>query len=176
METLSSTIWQRKGSCFVFDQTSLGQFISADAVVSLRELLSWRHSFPSELPVEGRTLLVSGLEALIETLPPEEAESFLAQRIRPLIIDIQNRWTDCGLVFGFSSHAKAFEEISLNEEVIFHRRDRQKIRLSEGLWDGTAPLNMKRLLRQDQDTEKEISSRQEFGVHPNPPGQLPAMH
>jgi len=127
MNTLSSTIWQRKGSSVVFDQNSLGRFISEDAVVSLRKLLSWQKSIPPVPPVEGRTLLVSGLETLIETLPPDEAEVCLSQRIRPLIIEIQNRWTDCGLVFGFSSHAKAFQETSLDEEILFVRRDRKKV-------------------------------------------------
>ena len=150
MDTISNSVWQRKGSSIVLDQDSLGEFIARGAMVSLRQALSWGKVLPSTPPVEGRTILISGLETMMETMKPDEAETFLIQRVRPLIIDIQNRWTDCGLVFGFSSHAKAFEETALEEEVIFRRRDRKKVRLSEGLWDGSATVNMKRIKRTDE--------------------------
>lgn len=77
----------------------------------------------------GRTILISGLETVIEIMAPQEAEDFLARRIRPLLIHLQNRWTDCGVVFGFTSHPKTFEETALKEEVLFRRRDRKQVRL-----------------------------------------------
>ncbi len=155
METISNTVWQRKGSCVVFDQFSLGSFIAGDNIISLREALGWIKGVPSVPPVSGRTILVAGLETMVETLPPEEVNDFLTRRIRPLLIELQNRWTDCAVVFGFSAHEKAFEETSLDEEVLFRRGDRKKVRLSEGLWDGSATLNMKRIVREDQDSGKE---------------------
>lgn len=156
MDTISSTVWQRKGSSIIFDQTILGTFISQGAVISLREALSWQNKIPSHPPVPGRTIVISGLETIMETQPPETAEEFLTRRIRSLIIELQNRWTDCGLLFGFSSHEKAFEETSFKEEVLFLRRDRKKVRLSEGLWDGSASVNMKRIVKEDQKTGKEL--------------------
>jgi hypothetical protein len=156
MDTISTTVWQRKGSSVVFDQKSLGEFIAQDAVISLRDALAWMKGFPPAPPVPGRTIVISGLETMIETLPPAEAEAFLAQRIRPLLIEIQSRWTDRGVVFGFTSHEKAFEETSLEEEVLFVRRDRRKVRLSEGLWDGSATVNMKRVMRESGETGKEV--------------------
>lgn len=41
MDTITNTVWQRKGSCVIFDQKSLGPFISEGAVISLRQALSW---------------------------------------------------------------------------------------------------------------------------------------
>jgi hypothetical protein len=148
MDTISNSVWQRKGSCVIFDQESLGPFISAGALVSLRTFLGWRSQLPASPPIPGKTILVSGLETVLETLSPEEADDFLACRIRPVIIELQNRWTDAGIVFGFTSHHKAFKETSLEEEVLFHRRDQKTIRLTEGLWDGSATVNMKRLVRE----------------------------
>ncbi len=147
MDTLSNNVWQRRGSCVVFDKTSLGPFISAGAAISLRQALSWSQGLPANPPVPGRTILVSGLETIIETMEPQEAEEFLRGRIRPLLKAIQEKWTECGLVFGFASHPRAFEETSLEEEVLFRRRDQKTVRLSEGLWDGSATMNMKRLIR-----------------------------
>lgn len=156
MDGISSSVWQRKGSSVVFDRKSLGEFISSGAVISLRQALSWSRGIPDLPPVGGRTILVSGLETIVETLAPQEAEDFLRCRIRPLLICLQNRWTDCGVVFGFSSHPRAFEETSLEEEVLFRRRDRKIVRLSEGLWDGSATLNMKRVVRESQKPGEEI--------------------
>ncbi len=150
MESMSTTVWQRKGSCVIFDQKSLGPLISDGAVISLRQALAWFRELPALPPVTGRTILVSGLETVIETRPPQEAEDFLCHRIRPLLIHLQNRWTDCGVVFGFTSHSKTFEETSFDEEVLFRRRDRKRVRLSEGLWDGSASVNMKRVVREGE--------------------------
>ena len=153
METISNTVWQRKGSCVIFDQMSLGPFIAEGAVVSLRQALAWSKELPANPPVPGRTILISGLETVIETMDIQEAHDFLTSTIRPLLIKLQNSWTDCGVVFGFSSHPKAFEETSLDEEVLFRRRDQKKVRLSEGLWDGSATVNMKRVVRVDAGEE-----------------------
>jgi len=148
MDKISNTVWQRKGSCIVFDQKSLGPFIADESVISLRQMLSWANGLPSNSPVSGKTILISGLETVIETMSKQEAEDFLSRRIRPLLIDLQNRWNNCGIVFGFTSHSNAFKETSLEEEVLFHRRDQIDIRLTEGLWDGTATINMKRIVRE----------------------------
>ena len=97
---------------------------------------------------------------------PWEAEDFLTGRIRPLLINLQSHWTDCGIVFGFSAHPKAFEETSLEEEVLFRRRDSKTVRLSEGLWDGSATANVKRVVREgNKDGEETIIG---YYVHASP--------
>jgi len=156
MESISNSVWQRRGSCVIFDQKSLGSFIADGSVISLRQALTWSKGLPASPPVPGRTILISGLETVIETTEPQKAEDFLSCRIRPLLIHLQNRWTDCGVVFGFTSHHKAFEETALEEEVLFRRRDRKQIRLSEGLWDGSATVNMKRVVREGDQPKEEV--------------------
>ena len=150
METISNTVWQRRGSSVVFDKASLGEFIPKGAMISLRHLLSWSQGFPDDPPVTGHTLLVSGLEAIIETMEPPAAEAFLARTVRPLLKNLQNRWPACGVVFGFSSHPNAFEVSVLEEELLFRRRDRKTVRLSDGLWDGSAAFDLKRVNRQGE--------------------------
>ncbi|MDR3555647.1 MAG: hypothetical protein P4L55_12895 [Syntrophobacteraceae bacterium] len=157
METISNTVWQRKGSCVVFDRKRLGGLIHEGSLISLREALSWSKEIPATPPVPGRTILVSGLETVVEIAAPQDAEDFLKRRIRPLLVSLQNRWTDCGVVFGFSSHAKAFEETTLEEEVLFRRRDREIVRLSKALWDGSGALDMKRIVREADKPGEEIT-------------------
>jgi hypothetical protein len=155
MESISATVWQRKGSSVVFDRQSLSPFIATGWVVSLRQALGWRNNMPSTPPDAKRTILVSGLETMLEILPPQEAYDFLVRRVRPLLMELQNCWTDCGVVFRFAAHPQAFKEQAMDEEVIYLRRDKKEIRLSEGLWDGTATVNMKRIVRADAEQGKE---------------------
>jgi len=82
MDSISNTVWQRKGSCVIFEKNSLGEFIASGAVISLRQLLGWMQNFPSVPPVPGKTILVSGLETVMESLSPEQAEDFLVHRIK----------------------------------------------------------------------------------------------
>ncbi len=146
METISSTVWQRKGSSVIYDEESLGPFIAGGAIISLRQALAWQASHSAFAPIPGRTIVIYGLETLLEILPLENTGDFLMKQIRPLIFQFQRFLPECGVVFGFSAHEKAFEESLLREEVLFRRRDNTKVPLSEGLWDGSATVNMKRLV------------------------------
>jgi hypothetical protein len=156
MDTISNNVWQRRGSCIIFDQKSLGTFITNGAMISLRHILSWSQGLPTNPPVSGDSILIGGLETVIETMAPSDAEDFLTHRIRPLLISIQNTWTNCGVILGFTSHAKTFEETTLEEEVRFRRRDRKLVKLSEGLWDGSASVNMKRVVREGDRPGEEV--------------------
>jgi hypothetical protein len=154
MDSISATIWQRKGSCVVFDRHALGPLIEAGGILSLRQALSWTTApLPAEPP--GKSILISGLETILHTLPPQETHDFLLRRIQPLIIKLQNTWTECGLIFGFASPAQVFIEDAMSDEVLYKRSDQQKIRLSEGLWDGSATVNMKRIVRETSEQGKE---------------------
>lgn len=156
MDTISNSVWQRRGSCILFDQESLAPFVEDGAVISLREALSWTKGIPATPPGEGKTIVICGLEAVIETLADDEIDDFLGHRIRPLLIELQNCWPGNGIVFGFSSHPNSFEESSMQEEVLFKRRDRVKVRLSEGLWDGSASVNMKRIIDPEREPGQEV--------------------
>ncbi len=155
MNEISSSAWQRKGSSVVFDRASLGPLISGGTLVSLRQALGWMAEWPSQPPVPGKTILVSGLETIVEVMEPVEAETFLRSRMRPLIQEFQGRWDQYGLVFGFSGHERAFDVTTVDEEVLFRRRDRKTVRLSEALWDGSATINLSRILSRSEDGENQ---------------------
>ena len=145
MKTLTTTSWKRRGSSVIFALAEIQELLREHAMVSLREFLSWRQSVPEEPPIPGDTILVSGLEAILDTLPPAEAEEFLRTKVRPVIKSVNNVWTETGIVFGFADYRRFEETSGMNEEVFMLRSDGEKIRLSEGLWDGTAALNMLRI-------------------------------
>jgi hypothetical protein len=147
MREMSSSAWLRRGSSIVFDKQSLGLLISNGSLVPLRQALAWINGWPQYPPSGGETVLVGGLETCLEVLSTEEAEKFLWERIKPLILTIQDRWDQTGLVFGFGTSPHSFEVTNTDEEIVFLRRGGERVRLSQFLWDGTSTLNVTRLTR-----------------------------
>ena len=150
MRDMSSSAWLRRGSSIVFDRFTLGPIIGGDALVSVREALSWMNAWPSKPPGIGPTVLVYGIETFLDVMESDEAQNFLKVRVKPLVQEFQSRWDQCGLVFGFGTHEKSFVVTASDEEVLFIRRDGARVRLSYSLWDGSATMSVARLIREEQ--------------------------
>ena len=150
MRDMSSSAWLRRGSSMVFERVTLSKVIGEGVLVSLREALGWMPAWPDEPLGGSQTILVGGIEAFLDVLEPAEAEEFLMTRVKPFIQEFQARWDQRGLVFGFGTHERSFEVTASNEEVLFIRRDGERVRLSHALWDGSATMNVARLVRDDQ--------------------------
>lgn len=150
MRDMSSSAWLRRGSSIVFDRFTLGPLIGGGALVSMREALRWMNAWPVEPPGNGQTVLVVGLETLLDVLDPLAAMDFLKKRLNPFVQEFQARWDQRGLVFGFGTHERSFALTASDEEVLFIRRDGERVRLSYSLWDGSATMNVARLIRDEQ--------------------------
>jgi hypothetical protein len=87
MDTLP-IVWQRKGSCVIFDQKRPRPVYFRRRGDSLRLALSWSKGLrPTTRP--GPNLLYLGMETVIETMEPQEKEDFLCRRLRPLRFRLQ---------------------------------------------------------------------------------------
>lgn len=157
MEKISSNSWRYRGSTVLFNHSFLIELLN-DSVpqISLREALSWYKGLPDDPPLSAKTILVTGLETVMETAGEgAAAENFLLRRMQPLLRLIQSRWTNTGIVFAFTNPAAAFELTLQDESLLFHRRDRVVINLSNGLWDGSAPTNMRQIVSSGTVNKKE---------------------
>jgi len=155
MRELNNDSWKRRGSSVIFHHPTLNSSITSQ--VSLRHALSWLNNLPPEPPVNSKTILIIGLETMLEILEPPEAEDFLLKRIQPLLRHLQNRWDSIGILLGFTNSSKAFD-ISIHDESLnFLRRDRKNINLSNGLWDGSAPSNMLEILENGEQIGYHVS-------------------
>jgi hypothetical protein len=148
MRQISSENWRYQGSSVIFNNSILNDLASTQ--VSLRTALSWRQYIP-EVP-HTRTILIIGLETVLETLDDAEAEDFLLRRIQPLLRKIQRTWTNAGIILGFANPAEAFELSPREESLLLRRRNGNKINISNGLWDGSAPHNMVQIMGETQNT------------------------
>ncbi|GHT97601.1 hypothetical protein FACS1894154_01330 [Betaproteobacteria bacterium] len=104
MRQLLDTVWQRRGTSWVWDEEARNQICAASEVWSLRQFLraaSVPGDWPDDLPSNGsKTLVVAGLDGSLDLLKPTDAEAWLADAIKPAILSFQDEYQgDAALVF-----------------------------------------------------------------------------
>lgn len=157
MQEMTSSAWQRRGSSVVFHPQLLGPLIHDGCLISLRTALGWLKDWPADPPGNGSTVLVGGLEAVLEVMEPEEAEEFLRARMRRWVCEFQSQWDGRGLVFGFGCSAKRFKQDAYGN-VQFAVPGGHMVHLSESLWNGSALHDMYQILTEDHVTGKKESA------------------
>lgn len=142
MKEMDSTTWRRSGSSIVWSPELLGPLITTGEALPVRTVLCWmKDGFPDSPPGGGSTILVGGLQTVLETADsPEEAYTWLRENIMPLVRAVQSQWDRVGLVFGMDGPGKLFHHNEADDLVYFGRlKDRTKnIRITLGMWNGAA--------------------------------------
>jgi hypothetical protein len=152
MDPYSASHWKVKGSSIVYDPKMLGPLLATSMVVPLRVALEWLGNWPADVPGTNKTLVVGGLDTIIQVLPRDDAEVFIHQHVRRLIREFQDHCGDnCGLVFGVTVPKDSFYE-TIHEEVIYRRPDGIDFPIADAVWNGSAPTDMKRLVRTEGST------------------------
>jgi hypothetical protein len=90
---LLADIWMRRGLSLLWGASALAS-VAPQEIVSLRKLfLLAEEGFREPLPSNGgKLLIVTGLEGALDALSPDEAETWTAERIRPLLERFQEAW------------------------------------------------------------------------------------
>lgn len=74
MQEMTSSSWKRRGSSFVWSPELLGSLITEGEAVPLRTVLAWlKDDFPSAPPGDRQTILVGGLQTVLEAMPDPDA-------------------------------------------------------------------------------------------------------
>jgi hypothetical protein len=145
MNRVSSTVWRSRGSSLIVDRDLLAQLAAEAAtaqktikVLPLREALLWSTvGWTVEPPGNARTLLVVGLDALLDHRIPAEAEAMLRQRIMPLIQAVQRRWPQSGLLFALPIDPARLS-LDSDDRIRLAVPGSGSVALSWGLWNGAA--------------------------------------
>lgn len=147
MQELTSSKWKRSGSSIVWHPELLADLISSIEPVSVRTLIGWLQSgFPESPPGPpgSRTVLVGGLQTVVETMMQTQTPDAVVEWLRANILAVVRRWKahwpDVGLVFVMTGPAAMFEFNEGDDLVYFGRgKDRsKKVRLSLAIWNGAA--------------------------------------
>ena len=101
MRQLLDTVWQRRGTSWVWDEEARNQICAASEVWSLRQFLRRVGNWPDDLPSNGnKTLVVAGLDGSLDLLVPGDAEMWLGDVIKPAVLAFQDQYQgDAALVF-----------------------------------------------------------------------------
>jgi len=118
MRDMTSRAWQKLGSSIIWSPELLGQLVLGGGAIPLRVALGWvTHGFPAIPPGGKSTVLIGGLQTVLESFPApatEPAFTWLRQRIKPLVRAFQSHWGNVGLVFAMDGPDKLF---TFNEEL-----------------------------------------------------------
>ena len=142
MKDMDATTWKRRGSSIVWSPDLLGSLITDGNAVPLRTALCWMtDGFPDDTPDGANTVLVGGLQAILETAgSTEEAFDWLRANIMPFLREVQGHWPRVGIVFGMTGPRNLFHLSEGDDLVYFGRsKDRSKnVRITLGMWNGAA--------------------------------------
>lgn len=101
MKQTLDTVWQRRGTSWVWDEEARNQVCAANEVWSLRQFLQAVGNWPEDLPSnDNNTLVVAGLEGSLDLLTPEDAETWLSDTIKDAILSFQSHYeSEAALIF-----------------------------------------------------------------------------
>jgi hypothetical protein len=105
MKQLLDTVWQRRGTSWIWDEEARNQVCIPNEVWSLRQLLLVAGNWPEDLPSNGHnTLVVAGLEGGLDLLSPDDAEAWLGDEIKDAILSFQAYYEgEAALIFWLPS-------------------------------------------------------------------------
>lgn len=105
MKQLLDTVWQRRGTSWIWDEEARNQVCAASEVWSLRQFLQAVGNWPDDLPSNGNnTLVVAGLEGSLDLLTPEDAETWLGEAVKQAILSFQDAYDgQAALIFWLPS-------------------------------------------------------------------------
>lgn len=105
MKQLLDTVWQRRGTSWIWDEEARNQVCVASEVWSLRQFLQAVGNWPDDLPSNGNnTLVVAGLEGSLDLLTPVDAETWLGDAVKQAILSFQDAYDgQAALIFWLPS-------------------------------------------------------------------------
>jgi hypothetical protein len=142
MQEMTAQSWKRRGCSIVWSPELLSGLITDAEATPLRVALEWRQQgLPDSPPGRGKTVLVGGLQTIIEVIvAPDAAYAWLRANILPLCRMWSNHWDGIALVFGMDGPSKLFQLNESDDLVYFGRAtDRDsKLCLTRAIWNGAA--------------------------------------
>lgn len=113
MRIIHNPNWSRRGCSFLWSSTKLAELCNPSEVYSVRQFfeLGRDRSWPRDLPSgNGNTLIVAGLEGCLDTLTPDDAETWLERDLKARMLAFQAEYEgQAGLVFFLATGQKRLQ-------------------------------------------------------------------
>lgn len=152
MRQLQDSVWRLRGTSWLWDEEARNQICAADDVWSLRQFLRAAGHWPEDLPSNGgRTLVVAGLDGSLDLLTPADAETWLSDAIKPVVLSFQDEYQgDAALVFWLPGGHNRIKVHAATDEVswLCHTPHGYQIDFGRILWGQANEYPQEILLRE----------------------------
>lgn len=155
MRQLRDTVWQRRGTSWVWDEEARNQVCAASEVWSLRQFLRAAQGpgyWPEDLPSnDDRTLAVAGLDGSLDLLTPADAETWLGDVVKHAVLSFQDAYAGgAALVFWLPGGDNRIKVQTSTDAVswLCHRPHGYQIDLGRLLWGEATDYPQEILLRE----------------------------
>jgi hypothetical protein len=142
MQEMTAHSWKRRGCSLVWSPDLLRDLITGIEATPLDLVVEWQRSgFPEDTPAGANTVLVGGLQTVLNVMPDAEASyAWLRTNILPLCRKWTNHWPRVGLVFGMDGPGRRFDLNEADDLVYFGREPERnnKVCLTRAIWNGAA--------------------------------------
>jgi hypothetical protein len=141
MKTLHEDSWKRRGISLLWDSSALELLSSSQDAASIRQLYALVGHWPEDLPSNnGNSLIVAGLEACLDLLSPKDAEQWLENDLRSVILSFQSFYnSNAALIFWLPSGRQRIQMNRASETytwVCAAPHNHQSVELGRILWAG----------------------------------------
>lgn len=121
MKQLRDSVWQRRGTSWLWDAEALAQVCVAPEVWSLRRCLMAVGHWPDDLPSNGgQTLVVAGLDGCLDLLAAPDAETWMGADIKEAVLSFQDFYGgEASLIFWLPGGAGRFIVNSATDAVLW---------------------------------------------------------
>ncbi|WP_129633680.1 hypothetical protein [Candidatus Oscillochloris fontis] len=101
MKLMREDRWKRRGISLLWDSAALADLAAPHEIISMRQLFALVRHWPENLPSnQGNALVVTGLETNLDLLSPADAEEWLSNDLRSVMLAFQSEYSsDAALVF-----------------------------------------------------------------------------
>lgn len=152
MKQIRDTVWQRRGTSWLWDAEALAQVGTAREVLSLRQFVQASGNWPEDLPSnDSNTMVVAGLDGCLDLLTPRDAENWLASEMKDAILSFQAFYDgQAALIFWLPSGAGRITSNSATDAVSWlcaHPNANERIDFGRVLWGEAHEYPQEILLR-----------------------------
>src|SRR4051794_10071829 len=93
MKPLQGDVWKRRGFSLLWSASALANVAKPGEVISIRQFFGMNRKWPEDLPSNlGASLVVAGLDGCIDLLSPADAEDWLENDLRPVLVNFQSEY------------------------------------------------------------------------------------
>lgn len=168
MNIIPDSNWTKRGVSFLWDASALSKIVSADKVVSLRQLFTLAKAWPEDLPAaDGKAIVVAGLDGCLDVLTPDDCAEWLESDLKNILLSFQDEYENqAALIFWLPSGKKRIKMSRASELYTWlcsAPHSSREIEIGRCIWGG-AQSDIARIIISDE-SDPDVDGPAWIGLH-----------